>query len=380
MTKLKILTLNHEFPPVGGGAAPVTLELCKYLVKAGHQVDVVTMHYKKLPRFEVKDGINIYRTPAIRKRANICHTHELATYLPGALAKTLKLCKQKKYDIIHCHFLVPGGVLALIVSNLTGIPFIVTSHGSDVPGYNPDRFQLQHNLTKPILKSVCKSAEKIVCPSIYLKNLISKNIGRFDLEHIPNGIDLRNSPMDLSKPKQNIILSTGRLLKRKGFHTLIKAVHDISIPFDVHIAGDGPYREHLEKMAADSITKIVFHGWLQRGSQELLELYERASIYVLASARENASISLLEAMAAKCAVITTNVTGCPETIGDAGFLIDFDDADRMKQILTNISSNKKLIEEYSEKAYNRVKSEFDWQQITQQYIRTYQTGIQAKLL
>jgi len=52
----------------------------------------------------------------------------------------------------------------------------------------------------------------------------------------------------------------------------------------------------------------------------------------------------------------------------------------MKQILTNISSNKKLIEEYSEKAYNRVKSEFDWQQITQQYIRTYQTGIQAKLL
>jgi SAM-dependent methyltransferase len=98
-SKLKILMLNHEFPPVGGGASPVTFELSKQLVQMGHRVDVVTMHYGEPPRFETIDGINIYRTPAIHKRPDICYTHELAAYVPGALIKTFRLAKREKYDI-----------------------------------------------------------------------------------------------------------------------------------------------------------------------------------------------------------------------------------------------------------------------------------------
>jgi glycosyltransferase involved in cell wall biosynthesis len=367
--------LNHEFPPVGGGAAPVTFELCKHLVKARHQVDVVTMHYGDLPRFETAEGVNIYRTPALRRRPDICHTHEMATYMPGALRKSLHLAKAERYDIIHCHFIIPAGPLALLVCKFTKIPYILTSHGSDVPGYNPDRFQLQHKFTKPILRAICKKARAITCPSIYLKNLISENIGEYDIKHIPNGIDLENFTLDLSKPKENIILATGRLLKRKGFQTLIRAVRSIKLPFEIHIAGEGPYRQELEQLAEGSETKIILHGWLERGSQELLSLYERASIYVLVSARENASISLLEGMAAKCATITTNVTGCPETIGDAGFLIDFDDADKLREILIKLSRDKRLVKEYSEKAYSRITENFLWDKIVKSYVELYETQI-----
>ena len=94
MAGLKILTLNHEFPPVGGGASPVTFELCRSLVRKDHRVDVVTMRYKDTPKEECIDGINVYRTPALRKQANICHAHELATYLPGALPTSLRLARQ----------------------------------------------------------------------------------------------------------------------------------------------------------------------------------------------------------------------------------------------------------------------------------------------
>ena len=138
---MKILMLNHEFPPVGGGASPVTFALCRQLVKMGNDVDVVTMHYDKLPRFEQVEGFGIYRTPAIRKRPNICYTHELATYVPGALFKTLRLSRQKRYDVIHCHFIVPGAPLGWLVSAFSGTPLIITCHGSDVPGRNPDRFE-----------------------------------------------------------------------------------------------------------------------------------------------------------------------------------------------------------------------------------------------
>ncbi len=363
--------LNHEFPPVGGGASPVTLELSRQLVRLGHRVDVVTMHFDKLPRFETDQGVNIYRTPALRKRANICYTYELATYIPGALFKTLRLAREVKYDIIHCHFIVPGGPLAWIVSKWTKIPYVITAHGTDVPGFNPDRFQLQHKFTTPILRNVCKHAKVVTSPSLYLKGLIQKNIGNYEIKHIPNGIDLENFRLDLSRPKQNIILSTARLLKRKGFQTLIRAVHDVEIPFEVHIAGEGPYREQLEQLAEGSKTKVIFHGWLEKGSPKLLDLYERASVYVLVSSHENASIALLEGMAAKCAVITTNVTGCPETVGDAGFLIDFDDSDKLREILITLSKNKELLRQYSKKAYSRLTEHFLWNRVAKQYIETY---------
>jgi len=295
----------------------------------------------------------------------------MATYLPGAIKKTLSLCRQNKYDIIHCHFIIPGGPLAMLVSKLTKIPYVITAHGSDVPGFNTDRFQWQHKFTKPILQSICKNAKKITCPSNYLRNLIKQNIGNFEIEYVPNGIDMEEFSLDLSLPKENIILATGRLLKRKGFQTLIKAVHDLELPYHVHIAGDGPYRQELENLAKDSKTKIVFHGWLQRGDKKLLDLYQKASIYVLASEKENASVSLLEGMAAKCVVITTNVSGCPETVGDSGLLIDFDDVEKLKQILMELSRNQQLVKEYSQKAYNRVNENFLWEKIARDYVKVY---------
>ncbi len=49
--------LNYEFPPLGGGASPVSYEIAKGYVKFGHNVDVVTMHYRSLPYYEKKMGL-----------------------------------------------------------------------------------------------------------------------------------------------------------------------------------------------------------------------------------------------------------------------------------------------------------------------------------
>jgi hypothetical protein len=52
--------LNYEYPPLGGGASPVSYEVAKGYVKPGHSVDVVTMRFKWLPANEVKERIEIY--------------------------------------------------------------------------------------------------------------------------------------------------------------------------------------------------------------------------------------------------------------------------------------------------------------------------------
>ena len=74
--KMKILMLNYEFPPLGGGASPVSYEIAKGYAKLGHKVDVVTMGYKNLPKFEIKEGINIFRVKCWRSKKEICHPWE----------------------------------------------------------------------------------------------------------------------------------------------------------------------------------------------------------------------------------------------------------------------------------------------------------------
>jgi glycosyltransferase involved in cell wall biosynthesis len=366
---MKILILNYEFYPIGGGASSVAYEIARKYVHLKNQVDVLTMHYKGLPSFEVIDGIQVYRIKCIRKRKEICHTHEMVSFILSSLLFLRKFLRNKKYDICHCHFLIPTGILAIWIKKKYGLDYIITTHGSDVPGYNPDRFIIQHKFTKPLLKKICKNAKKICSPSLFLSNLIKENIATFDIQHIPNGINLNSFKLNLNRPKENMILSTGRLLKRKGFHTLIKAVYDANLPFEVHIAGDGPFRNKLEKMAQGSSTRIVFHGWLDKNSHKLYDLYERAKIYVLASSKENASIALLEAMAAKTVIISTAISGCPETIGNAGFLINYGDEKKLRELLLRLIKKPELIHVYSERAYNRLLDKFLWDKIILKYIK-----------
>ena len=363
-----ILVLNYEFPPLGGGASPVSYEIAKRYVSKGYHVDVITMGYKGLPEFETIDGINVYRVKCLRKRKETCETHEMISYVLSAALFMAKRLKEKQYDICHCHFLIPTGVVAFFLKKLYSLDYIVTIHGSDIPGYNSDRFILEHYFTKPILRIIGKNAKVVCSPSLYLMQLAEQKIGNFNYMHVPNGIDLDEFKLDLSKPKEKIILSTGRLLERKGFHTLIRAVKDIELPYEVHIAGDGPYRQQLESLAKHSKTKIVFHGWLEKGTSELKNLYEKASIYVLVSSKENASIALLEGMAAKCVIISSNVSGCPETVGSAGFVIDFDDDGKLKQILIDLCSDPNKVDDYSNKAYNRLHSYFLWDKSMEKYI------------
>ena len=136
----------------------------------------------------------------------------------------------------------------------------------------------------------------------------------------------------------------------------------------MHIAGDGPLRAELEALAKTVPAKVVFHGWLGNNSRELKDLYESSAIFCLPSERENASISLLEAMVARMAVVTSDVTGCPETIGDAGFVVPPRAPQAIRPVLERLMASETLTAEYADKARNRVIECFDWCKIAHQYM------------
>jgi len=365
---MKILMLNHEFPPVGGGASPITFELSKQLVQMGHSVDVVTMHYADLPRFETVDGVNIYRTPAIRKRPNICYAHELATYVPGALIKTIRLARRQKYDIIHCHFIVPGGPLAWITSKLTGIPFLITCHGTDVPGHNPDRFSMAHKLISPVWQFLARRSPVLASPSGMLRKLILENCPHAKVKIIPNGIDTNQfRPTE----KTRSILMCSRMFKFKGFQYAIEAIKNLEPDWQVNVVGEGPYLPELKRLAQISKTPIKFWGWLDKNDQKFQELFSKSSIFIFPSEAENFPSVLLEAMASGMAIITSTAGGCPEVVGKTGLLVEPRDTEGIRKMLLKLVESDELRRQLGQAALERAQQQFNWENIAQQYLNCY---------
>src|SRR3989339_34427 len=357
--KLKILVLNYEFPPLGGGASPVSYEIAKGYVKLGHKVDVVTMGFKGLPEFEKKDGINIYRVSCWRTKKEICHPWEQLTYILSAKRFLKTHLKTHSYDICHCHFIIPTGVVALWLKNDYDIPYIITSHGSDVLGYNK-RFKYLYPLLTKKWKEVIKEAKVVITPSKLLQNKIKEQTKEGKFVVIPNGID-PNKFKPMKKEKR--ILVVARLFPNKGVQDILDALKDVPLKekgWKVDIVGEGPYRQFLEnKSRENGLQDVVkFHGWIDNNSKQMKELYGKASIFISASYFENMSIVLLEALASGCNVIASNVGGNPEVV--------------RKEDLFEAKNVEELSEKIKEAIDLKAKTflldkKFDWNKIIKRY-------------
>lgn len=363
---MRILVLNYEFPPLGGGASPVSYEIAKGYVKLGHSVDVATMGFKGLPSFETVDGINVYRVKCLRSKKEICNPLEMLTYIISAKKFLLKHLKTHTYDINHTHFIIPTGILSLWLKKKYNLPYIITSHGSDVPEYNPDRFKLLHKLTKGMLRKVCSKAKLITTPSNYLKDLITKEIGDYPIKVIPNGS--RDFYIKGIK-KENIIMSSGRLLERKGFQYLINAFNQLNLEnWELYIVGDGPYKKELESLSKEN-KNIIFTGWLDNTQKEYQTLINKSKIFSLLSSRETQGIVFIEAMSAGCAILSSNITACKETVSkDVGFLVNRENVDEIKEKLFQLIKNKNKLEELMKNARKRYNKKFRYNNLIKKYV------------
>jgi glycosyltransferase involved in cell wall biosynthesis len=129
-------------------------------------------------------------------------------------------------------------------------------------------------------------------------------------------------------------------------------------------------------MAADLKTPIRFWGWLDKSDPRLAELFDTASIFIFPSEAENFPSVLLEAMAARLAIITTNAGGCPEVVGEAAILVPPRSAEGIRQALRQVVDSPKRREELAQAAFLRVQ-EFAWQNVAARYLDCYREIIET---
>jgi glycosyltransferase involved in cell wall biosynthesis len=366
---LQILKTSYEYPPLGGGGAKVVYGIATRLAARGHNVDLVTMGFRGLPATQNVDGVNVQRISKTRLRISTCSFFEMIPYVLLAPFHLIKKSRAKRYVVNHTHFIFPGGIISYVLKRFTGLHYVITAHGSDVPNYNPNRFRILHRMLRPLWRKIVADADLILCPSKSIEDLIRVAAPRARTHIIPNGIDIDKFKPREKNPRSLLVVT--RMFERKGVQYTLRALAQMRGQFDVNIVGDGPYLATLKNLAKELGVDARFWGHIDNNSQELKDLYETAAIFVFTSEAENFPIVLLEAMIAGAAVITSSGTGCAEVAGDAGLLVPVRDPQAIRQALMQLVQNPQLAQKLGFVARERVIARFSWDGVIDQHLEVY---------
>lgn len=364
---MKILVLNYEFPPLGGGAAPVSKDISLELSKRGHDVTVVTMGYRDLPIYEEIQGIKVYRLKCLRSRKTSCKPWEQYSYLLAVRRFMRKHMLTQHYDVCHTHFVIPTGEAAKWIKKKYRIPYIITAHGSDVEGHNQKTaMKIMHRILRSGWRKIVDESYAVVSPSEYLMDLMNHNYLCDKYVYIPNGIEWDKwNKCGKTEYKQNKILIMGRLQRFKNVQMILQALKWIDLGnWQVEILGDGPYRQELEEMSfvLGLSDKVHFHGWIDNGTEEQIRFVKEASLYISASQFENCPMSVIETTAAGCYPLLSDIPAHRQLIADDEYFFKLDDLEGLAEKIQRVITDRKQgIENIADI------SRFDWKNIIQQY-------------
>ncbi len=367
---MRILIVNSEHPPIGGGAGNASANLSKKLVELGDDVTILTCAFGDFPRIEIENGVRIHRVFSIRKNRSRSSPFEQLTFMIGAVVESFPLINSWKPDVIIPFFGIPSGPVGLVGKLIFGIPYIVSLRGGDVPGFRTYDFGTIHKIGSPFLKVIWKNAGAVVANSQGLKKLAFRFASEIPCQVIPNGVDLDFFQSKESYSDDVHLLFVGRLVYQKGLDLLFKALANLlKYPWQLSIAGDGPQRDTLQDLAVSLgiRERIHFLGW--NTHNELRRIYQESNIFVFPSRNEGMPNAVLEGMASGLAIIASNISGNEELIQDdlTGLLVPSDNWEMLQEKLNLLMIDHHRREKLGRAARERAEEHYSWDRITRQY-------------
>ena len=371
MSKRRILILNYEYPPLGGGGGHAAKNIATEVAKS-NDVFVVTSRFEKLPKFEIQDGVHVYRIPTIRKNQEKCSVFEMIAFILSSIFFLPWYALKIKPDILWCFFAIPCGPAALVTKAFLRIPYIIALRGGDVPGFLPEQLKLFHKLTYPLSCLIWRFANAITANSDGLAKLAEEFYPKKNYPVIHNGVGEEFFHQRQINGNQKIsVITVGRLSEQKKIERLLESFGRLKNNENIQliIVGDGPKRLELESLARshDILNKTVFfQGWCDR--EQIKELYKQASVFALASDFEGMPNVVLEAMASSLAIVATDAPGSRDLVKDKenGYLVMRHDLKKFDDAFLKLSENAHLLSRMQQNSFSKVQP-FTWKKVAQDF-------------
>lgn len=371
---MRILMLNNEFPPLGGGTGTVNQALLqRFASVANLEIDLITSALGAEPEeSRFAERIRIFKVQV--KNRNIHHSsmRELIRYTRRALLLARSFHRKQPYDFCFAWSAVPAGWVAWFLQKMNRLPYLVRVTGPDIPGFE-ERYRFIYPFLKPMILSIWRKAEIVVAKCTGETNLIRSLDGHVKIMVIPNGVDLAAFEPPSSIPREGPVrlLCVGRLIRRKGQDHLIRAVkrvvdegHDVILD----LIGLGDEEEAYQELARNLKieNRVRFCGYVPR--EEIAARYHSSHIFVLPSYNEGMSVATLEAMAAGLAIIVTRTGGTQELLkeGVNGFSFQWGDVGALTNHLRRLVTHRDMLGEMGA-ASRRQAAMFSWEAAAADY-------------
>ena len=287
-----------------------------------------------------------------RERPKVC----LQVLAALALAKRIR---SRDIDHIHAHFAHAPTTIAMYLARQLGLTFSFTGHANDL-------FQ-----RRTLLATKLRRAAFIACISHWHRAYYREFAPELPDERLPVircGVEIPEALSNMPNDPPHI-LAVGRLVPKKGFDVLIKALAKLNeegLHFNCTLIGDGPQRDALKQLVEQNKLDqhVTLHG--AAAHAEILETLQQADLFVLpcqpdsAGDRDGIPVALMEAMAAGKTVISGDLPAIRELIkdGDTGCLVPPGQVEPLTHLIRRLLDDQKLRATFGHAAREWVSQEF----------------------
>jgi glycosyltransferase involved in cell wall biosynthesis len=332
-------------PAVPGGAPRERL---------GERVEIIRYRYFPRRWEDLADGAILENVRSRRSRLL------QVPFLLGGLARAVRgQVREFRPDAIHAHWIIPQGMVARPMAR--GIPTVVTTLGGDLYALNSAVLRAQKSKVLEAAAAVTVMNEDMRARAIELgADPAVTRVMPMGARLATLGHDVVTEPVPSAQGGPLRLLAVGRLVEKKGFDILLRALRDVSFPFELEIVGDGPEREHLEALAGDM--PVAFAG--QLGREDLAQRYLGSDIAVFPSRRARSGdqdglpVAMLEAMGAGTAIVATDLPGLNEALQAdvSGLIVPEGDELALTRSLDRLAANPDLRADLGAAARERAQS------------------------
>ena len=360
---MKILFIITRADTVGGAQVHVR-DIGSYLVKQGHQVQVITGI-----KGPYNQNLSEWKIPNIACES---FEHKINPYKDGkTLAQLTQLIRDYEPDLVSTHS-SKAGILGRIACKLTKTPCLFTAHGwaftEGVPEPKKTIYRSLELMATPL-------ASRILCVSQHDREIgIAAGMNPQNIFTIHNGRPDVSQEL-LANPSKNNPISlvmVARFDQQKDHETLLRAIEPFS-EVEVNLIGDGPKLETIQQLVKTLNIKdrVNFLGFCPDVAQYL----SQGSIFTLISHWEGFPRTIVEAMRSRLPVIATDVGGVREAVVDdvTGFCVPPENVKALQEKLNILITHPELREKMGQAGRKRYEQEFTFEKMFQETFKVYKT-------